>query len=153
MIFAAVILVLDQLTKALIVANFQLGERKTLIDGFFNLTFVTNTGAAWGMLKGHGFILLLIALLVLLLSMFFMRAITEGFSERCFALFLVAGGIIGNSIDRIWRGEVIDFLDFHLAGHHWPAFNVADSAICVGVGILMLSFIARGKEKAEPENE
>ena len=82
------------------------------------------------------------------------KRLTEGYPERYYAMGMIVSGIIGNSIDRIWRGAVVDFLDFHIAGHHWPAFNIADSAICVGVGIYLISSFKRpagpaGKEGVE----
>ena len=83
------------------------------------------------------------ALLVTVGALWFFRYLTDGFIERYFAIFVILGGVAGNSIDRIWRGAVVDFLDFHFRGYHWPVFNVADIAICVGVGIFILSSIVR----------
>jgi signal peptidase II len=110
------------------------------------LTYVLNYGAAWSILSGHGWFLLLIAGLVLAGSIWKFRYLTEGYAERFIAVFLVFGGVFGNSIDRIWRGAVVDFLDFYIKSYHWPVFNVSDIAICCGVGIFMLSSLLR-KEK------
>jgi signal peptidase II len=113
----------------------------TVIPGFFNIVKVGNKGAAWGMFSGHTWPLLAISLLFLVGMILFLRSLTEYHLERYYALALVAGGILGNSVDRIWRGgSVVDFLDFYIANlPHWPAFNVADSAICIGVGIYIIS--------------
>jgi signal peptidase II len=140
---AAVLLVVDQITKILVERNFALGEHIQIIPGFFDLTYVTNKGAAWGILHGYGWLLLAIAIAVILVAVSTMRWLTEGWNERYLALFIVISGIIGNSIDRIWRGEVVDFLDFYVNGWHWPAFNIADSAICVGVCVYFLSTLLR----------
>lgn len=147
-IIAGLLLLLDQITKVLIDSSFKLGESVLVVNNFFSLTYVTNKGAAWGILGGYGWLLLLIAVAVMVATIFFMRWLTEGFNERYLALAMVVSGIIGNSIDRIWRGEVVDFLDLHIANYHWPpVFNVADSAICVGVGIFFLSNIIRASKK------
>jgi len=154
-IVAGLLLLLDQITKVLIDSSFKLGESILVVNNFFSLTYVTNKGAAWGILSGYGWLLLLIAALVTGASIFFMRWLTEGFNERYLAIAMIISGIIGNSIDRIWRGEVIDFLDLHIANYHWPpVFNVADSAICVGVCIFFLSNIIRtSKQKKEAEEK
>ena len=150
-IIAGLLLLLDQITKVLIVQYFRLGESQLVINNFFSLTYVTNKGAAWGILSGYGWLLLLIAVFVMIATIYFMRWLTEGFNERYLALLMIVSGIVGNSIDRIWRGEVVDFLDLHIANYHWPpVFNVADSAICVGVCIFFLSNILRvSKQKKE----
>lgn len=133
----ASILVLDQLTKILTERCITSSIR--IMPGFFNLVYVKNPGAAWGIMAGKGMILLLISIIVLILISIFIKRLTEGWMERYYALSLICGGIIGNSIDRITRGAVVDFLDFYAGSYHWPAFNVADSAICVGVFIFIIS--------------
>lgn len=143
-IFAGLLLLVDQITKVLVDNNFALGESILIVKNFFSLTYVTNKGAAWGILSGYGWLLLAIAFLVMFAIIFFMRYLAEGFNERYVALMMIISGIIGNSIDRIWRGEVIDFFDLHIAGYHWPpVFNVADSAICVGVFVFFVSNLLR----------
>jgi signal peptidase II len=134
--FASLIL-LDQYSKVL--AESHLGAGAVKILPFFNLVHVRNTGCAWGMMSSSGGLLLLISALAFILTVVYIRKLSEGWPERYFALTLVLAGIAGNSIDRIWRGSVVDFLDFHAGGHHWPAFNVADSAICVGVAVFIIS--------------
>ncbi len=133
-----IILLLDQITKALVEKH--LDQTIELIFGFFSLVKVGNSGAAWGMFAGQRWLLLAISVIFFLGVIFFFRSLTEGWRERYYATALVLGGILGNSVDRVWRGGfVVDFLDFYVKGYHWPAFNVADSAICIGVGIFIIS--------------
>ena len=140
-------LLLDQLTKYWVVKEIPFAARRTVIPGFFNLTYVTNTGAAWGILSGRYWLLLLISAAVFAAAIWFLRTLTEGWKERYFAIFLVMSGILGNSIDRIFRGAVVDFLQFYLGKYVWPSFNVADSCICVGVFIYILSTLFRPERK------
>ncbi|QSH40502.1 signal peptidase II [Lentisphaerota bacterium ZTH] len=151
-LFAVGLLILDQITKILVESSLKLGERITVIPGFFDLTHITNKGAAWGILHGYGWLLLLIAAAVVVVAFLCIRWLTEGYNERYFAIFIVFSGIFGNSIDRIWRGQVVDFLDFYIyynREHHWPAFNVADISICVGVGIYFLSTLLRSDKNSD----
>ncbi len=154
-VMAAVLLILDQLSKAAVVKNFARYESIPLIKNFFSLTYVTNKGAAWSMLEGHIWLLLLTALLVTAAAVIFMRKLADGWTERYMALFLVLSGVAGNSIDRIWRGEVVDFLDvFVVAGgkaYHWPVFNIADCAICIGAGIFFISSVLRAPAEKKSE--
>ena len=147
-IISGLILLFDQITKAIV--EQRLTGTIQIIPGFFSLVKVSNSGAAWGMLSGQRWLLLTISILFFLGVIFFFRSITEGWLERFYAIGLVLGGILGNSVDRIWRGGfVVDFLDFYIGDKHWPAFNVADSAICIGVGILILSSWLRPEHKRE----
>lgn len=149
-IIAGSILLLDQITKAIV--EKQITENIEVVPGFFSLVIVANSGAAWGMFSGQRWLLLAISILFFLGVIFFFRSITEGWRERFYAIALVLGGILGNSVDRIWRGGfVVDFLDFYIGDKHWPAFNVADSAICIGVGILVLSSWLRTDNKKDGE--
>jgi signal peptidase II len=165
-IVMALLLVIDQITKAVIVHKLALGEKITIISDFFYITHVTNRGAAWGILQGHSWLLLIIAMIASCLIIVKLRWLTEGLLERYFIIFVIFSGIIGNSVDRIWRREVIDFLDFIAWPAYkngswqltsWPAFNVADSAICVGVCAYFISLLLRPELKkdspAKPETE
>lgn len=137
---AAAIVALDQLAKIVVLNTFRLGE-SIEITGFFNLVFVYNTGAAFSFLASAGgwqrwfFVVLALGISVWIISMLRQHANERRLS---FALALILGGAIGNVVDRIAYGAVVDFLDFHVAGWHWPAFNVADSAICVGAVLMVL---------------
>ena len=136
---ALAIAVADQLTKQWVRHAFGLGETRPILEGFFNLTYVRNTGAAWGMFSSHNWALIVLSAVMLVLLTVFRKSFLSDAREHRFAFGLLLGGILGNLFDRIRLGAVTDFLDFHLGGHHWPSFNVADSAICIGVCIYILS--------------
>lgn len=159
-VFAAGIIILiamaliDQLTKELVVRNIAYGERIAIIPDFFNLTYVRNPGAAWGIFAGRGWMLLTISLTVFVIMTIFIRRICEGWSERYYAVMLIMSGIIGNCFDRVFRGgAVVDFLDFKFGSYHYPSFNIADSCICVGVGIFILSSIIRPEKRKDSSDE
>lgn len=140
-------------TKAAVVKYIRFGERIPVIPDFFNLTYITNTGAAWGILAGHGWLLLLISFAVLIAVIYFIHTLTDGWPERIYAIALIVSGIVGNSIDRIFRREVVDFLQFLFGKYQYPSFNIADSCICVGVFIFILSTILRpDRKKPEPDS-
>jgi signal peptidase II len=133
------IVLLDQITKYLVTLRFQLSESLVLVPGFFSLTYVRNIGAAWGMLGGWNGVLVALSAVVLVLLILFRRSfLTDSLIHRL-SLGLMLGGIAGNLFDRIRFQYVVDFLDFYWRNHHFPAFNVADSAICIGVGLYMIS--------------
>ena len=131
--------VADQLTKQWVRNSFALGESRPVIDGFFDLVYVRNTGAAWGMLRDHSWALVALSIVMLILMMVFRRALLSDTWEHGLAYGLLIGGIVGNLLDRIRLTAVTDFLDFYIGGYHWPAFNIADSAICCGVFLYILS--------------
>lgn len=135
-----VVVPVDQLTKAYIDATMQLHQSFTVVEHFFNICYVLNTGAAFGMLADSPMRVALlsgVAVLAVAIILWIFRRI-DGRQLQRFALALVFSGAIGNLIDRLRLGAVIDFLDVHWYQHHWPAFNVADSAITVGVALLLL---------------
>ncbi|MDO9541182.1 MAG: signal peptidase II [Kiritimatiellia bacterium] len=133
------IVISDQITKYAIRFSFSLGESKTIIASLFNLTYVRNTGAVWGWFQHQNEWLALVSLVVLFLIVIFYYYIVDGQAICSTALGLIAGGIIGNLIDRVRLGWVTDFLDFYWNDNHWPSFNIADSAICAGVCFYLLA--------------
>ena len=145
------LLIIDQLTKLMVEQRMILGESIPVIKGFFSLTYVTNKGAAWGMFHGYGMILFAIGVAVIIATICFLRKLCEGYRERYIAILTVLSGVVGNSIDRIWRGEVVDFLDCYIKSYHWPAFNIADCAICIGIGVYMLSVLLRPAPEKDTE--
>lgn len=161
LILCLLLAVLDQLTKELVIHFIPKFSLVTVIPGFFDLTYITNPGAAWGMFANKGVMLLSISFAVLTAMLVFYRFLTEGWSERYYAIAMIISGIIGNSYDRVFRssygklcdGQVVDFLSFHIGDISWavwPSFNIADTAICIGVGIFILSnFLRPEKDKAE----
>src|SRR6185369_9688901 len=134
---AAIALVLDQATKFffhdLLVVG---GPRAIEVLPFFNLVTVWNYGISFGLFTSGSVVFVGLALAIVVALLVWLRSVTAPLIAV--ALGLVIGGAIGNVIDRLRFGAVFDFLDFHVAGWHWPAFNVADSAICVGVFLLCI---------------
>lgn len=140
---AASVVIVDQLTKLWIMTNFALHEQQNIIPGFFDLVYVTNTGAAFGFLAGDKNLLrqtffVGVALVALVVIVYAYGHLKKQGRIFVYSLGLIGGGAIGNLIDRLRFGSVVDFLDFYLGRHHWPAFNAADSAITIGVGLFML---------------
>jgi signal peptidase II len=136
---AGVVIVIDFLTKAWVLASFQTHER-VAVTTFFNLVLVFNPGASFSFLAdAGGWQRWFFVVLALAISLWLVVMVVRHAAERVMpaALALVLGGALGNVIDRLRFGAVVDFLDFHLGGWHWPAFNVADSAITVGVILLL----------------
>lgn len=139
LVIGIVVTVLDQITKYVIRDSFALGETRPVIDGFMNLTYLRNTGAAWGMLGGQNGPLIILSFVMLALLVIFRRSFIVDCTIHRVAMGLMLGGILGNLIDRLRLGWVTDFLDFYVNGYHWPSFNVADAAICTGVGLYVIS--------------
>lgn len=141
---AGLIVLLDQFTKFLI-------DRSRLhfqvIPGFFNLSYVENTGAAFGILQGKQFLLSSISVLAMGVLVFLIFHENPSRKGLLFGLALILGGTCGNFIDRVRLGYVIDFFEFHIKQYHWPSFNVADSAISIGVAILILLMLWEERRK------
>ena len=143
---SAGVLLLDQVTKGLVRSRLPLHESQEVVPGLFNLTHVTNRGALFGLLhdlpdpwRGVLFTVVPFAAIVLILAFQGRTAATDLLAHGGLALIL--GGAAGNFVDRLRLGYVVDFLDVFVGPHHWPAFNVADSAICVGVSLLVLDLL------------
>ncbi|MBV6321335.1 signal peptidase II [Duganella violaceipulchra] len=143
---AAIVILFDQLSKITITKTFQLGEEK-IITSFFNLVLAYNKGAAFSFLSNSGgwqrYFFTAIALGA---AAWIIVLLKKHGSQRMFswALSLILGGAIGNVIDRVLYGHVVDFLDFHWSGFgHFPAFNIADSAICIGAALFILDELRR----------
>lgn len=152
---ATAVAFLDQCTKSFVRASFSLAESRPVIEGFFSLTYIRNTGAAWGIFGGQNAALTTLSIVLLLLMVAFRRSfLSDGFSHRI-TLGLLVGGIVGNLLDRVRLGWVTDFLDFHIHGYHWPAFNIADAAICAGVGLYVFTawVASRGCVKNQSSGE
>jgi signal peptidase II len=138
------IVLLDHVSKYVIKTVFQPYEQLTVIKGFFNIIHVHNSGAIWGIFNNHpnAFLPVLITILSIsafcILCYFFLRLKSDCRLELI-SLSFIMGGAIGNNIDRIFRGYVIDFIDLHIKSAHWPTFNIADSFIFFGVIFLAVS--------------
>lgn len=141
------LVVIDQLTKFYIDSNFVLYQSLEVINGYFNITYIRNSGVAFGILSGFkGIVSQIIFIFISLIAISAIIIIYRGTDDKMIfsriSLSLILSGAIGNMIDRIFRGgEVIDFLDFHWKSYHWPAFNIADSCITIGVILLMITMI------------
>lgn len=148
----AIALPADQISKTLIVNKFHYGERLQVIPGFFDLTHVRNPGGAFsffadGPPEQRALFFIGSTVLALILLVVFLRRLEPEARLSAFALGSIMGGALGNLIDRLVYGEVIDFLDVHLwGGYTWPTFNVADSAIVIGVAILMIEIFLHDEE-------
>ncbi len=150
---AAFVIVLDQITKCAITSRFFMHESYPVINGFFNLVYVMNPGAAFGFLANAPeifryifFTSITIVALVLILY-YLVKSNPQSLMLVC-ALTLIFAGAVGNLIDRLRFGAVVDFLDVYIWSAHWPAFNVADSAISIGAVLMIWDMIAnRNKDK------
>ena len=142
---SAFFLLLDQLIKCLIQSFLELNQSITIIPDFFHITYTRNTGAAWSILEGNTLILIGITFLALYyLYEFFLK--NQTFTKLDILTYsLLIGGILGNLIDRIFLHSVVDYLDFTFFSYHFPIFNLADSCIVTGVGLLIIK-ILRGEK-------
>src|ERR1700690_664300 len=141
MTIAGVVVLLDRFSKAWIRHHFQLGESRPITSWFY-LTFVENTGTAFGLFQGNNKALLILAFLILCALLYGARGLSErGGFWGALGVALVLGGAVGNLMDRIHYGQVIDFLDFRV----WPVFNIADSAITVGTISIMVGLLLRDR--------
>ena len=146
-VFAVVSIALDQWTKVLardVLRPLGPYRPKVVIDGFFKLRYSENPGVAFGMLQsmsGGRIVLTLMAIAAFALVIFYLRKTDAGATRLQVALGLVGGGAIGNLIDRVAYGRVTDFIVWHVKDHEWPAFNVADAALCIGVALMVIDMI------------
>jgi len=140
-LLAPLVLVVDQLTKVYIDRSMKLYQTIPVIDGLFSITYLRNKGAAFSFLADASWRLpffILVSIIAVVAIMVAFGKLRDDQRLAAVSLSLILSGAVGNLIDRIRLGEVIDFLDVYWRSHHWPAFNVADSAICVGVALLAL---------------
>ncbi len=142
MVVAGSIILLDQFTKGLILRYLPFNNTIPVIKGFFNITHIRNPGGAFGLMANlsptlRSIIFLFVSSLAAGLIFYFYKKTPAKYSWLAAAFALIFGGAIGNLIDRIRFGMVIDFLDFYVGNLHWPAFNIADSAISIGIGIFL----------------
>jgi signal peptidase II len=153
---AGVVILLDQLTKSWIIATLRLHEGFAVVDGFFNIIHVRNPGAAFGFLAGASpafrsvfFVVVTLAAILLILRYLrhYLRQTGIEKLSVVFSLALILAGAVGNLIDRLRFGEVVDFLDVYIGTTHWPAFNVADASISTGAAILVIALFVRKEEK------
>jgi signal peptidase II len=153
-IVAIPLIVLDQATKLIIDRTMALHSSITVIPDYFDIVHARNQGAAFGVLRDSSIrlpFLIGVSLFAAVVIVLVFRKLRPDQKLSAWGLSLVLSGALGNLIDRVRLGEVVDFLSVHWHGHYWPAFNVADSAICVGVGLLALDMILEERRKKTAE--
>jgi len=151
--FSAIVLlgiIVDQLTKIYIDRSMQLFDSIPVVENFFHITYVRNRGAAFSFLSNASWRLpffITVSIIAALVILIAFRKLRDDQKLAQISLAMIFSGAVGNLIDRVRLGEVIDFLDVHWYRHHWPAFNVADSLICVGVFLLAIDMILEEKRQ------
>jgi len=153
-IVAPLVIVIDQLVKLYVDHSMEVSQSIEILENFFHFTHIRNRGAAFGMFAGANEsyrlpFFLLITFIAIGVILYMVRSYKDGSLFYPLSLALILGGAIGNMIDRVRMGEVIDFIDVHWYQHHWPAFNVADSAISIGVFFLFIQMFIAEKSRKE----
>ena len=157
LLYALIVFLADQLSKAWILSYFASHSSPVRITSFFNLVLAWNKGVSFSMLHSNHpampWILVTISLLICAVILYWMSIEKNQGTINCFAL--IVGGALGNVFDRIRFQAVVDFSDFHIGTYHWPAFNIGDSAICVGAGIILIwnLFFAPTEKLSDPKKE
>lgn len=144
-LIAIAVAVIDQLTKYVVAKNMEIGESIPLIEGVFHFTSHRNMGAAFGILQNQRWLFIIITIAVVVGIVWSLSRIGKSQPRVSFALSLVLGGAVGNFIDRLLTGQVVDFFDFVLI--RFPIFNVADTAITIGVALLLIDTLLQGRKK------
>ena len=142
-ILSIILLVIDQISKILVVKLIDINHPIEIIKNFFYLTYTHNTGAAFSILTGQRILLILVAIVILVIIFNYLRKNKVEEKIDILAFSLIIGGAVGNLLDRIIRGYVIDFLDFKIFGYNFPVFNLADTFIVIGVFLLLITIIRK----------
>ncbi|MBQ3468706.1 MAG: signal peptidase II [Bacilli bacterium] len=150
-IVGVVIFALDVIVKTIVKSNIKLLETIKVIPGFFELTHVENEGAAFSILSGSKYILIVISIIIMLLLLKYIKDVKKLSNIEGISLGLILGGLLGNLLDRIVNSYVLDYLAFNFFGYHFPVFNLADIAITGGVILLLIATII--KERKEGKND
>ncbi|CAH0346912.1 signal peptidase II [Bacillus sp. CECT 9360] len=151
-LIAMLIIALDQFTKWLVVKNMELGQSIEIINNFLYITSHRNRGAAWGILEGQMWFFYLITTIVIIGLVYYLQKMGKQSVLLGTALGFMLGGAIGNFIDRLVRKEVVDFVHTFPFGYNFPIFNIADSALCIGVGMLIIYMFLEEKLAKEKKN-
>lgn len=140
---AGIIILIDQWTKWLVVKNMELGERIPLLEPNLSLLSHRNSGAAWGMLEGQMWLFYIVTVVVVGGIIYYFHKEAKGYKLFSISLMLLLGGALGNFIDRLVNGEVVDFISvlIPMINYHFPIFNIADAALTIGVGLLIIHII------------
>ena len=148
-LIALFIILIDQVTKWLIVTKMYLGESIPVIDDFLYITSHRNRGAAWGILQGQMWFFYVITIIVIVAIIYYIQKVAKGKLLLGTSLALMLGGAIGNFIDRVVRKEVVDFIHTYIFSYNFPVFNIADSALVIGVILLMIQMLREERESKE----
>lgn len=148
-LIALFVIVIDQISKWIIVNTMEVGESIPIIDHVLYITSHRNTGAAWGILEDRMWFFYIVTVIFVIFIVFYMEKYAKTDKLLGVALGLVLGGAIGNFIDRVFRQEVVDFIHTYIFSYNFPVFNVADMALCVGVGLMIIQTILEGKKAKE----
>jgi signal peptidase II len=146
-VISPVTVLIDQFTKMLAEESLSFGIRETIIDGFFYLTLLYNRGAAWSILSGNRWLLVVVSIVATIgFIVYYLKRLNNSKAVLLIALSLIVGGTFGNLIDRALYGQVVDFLDFIIIGYNYPVFNFADTFLVVGMGLLIVAIYFEDKK-------
>ena len=136
-----VVFIGDQLTKIFVSSSMKLGQSQTIIDNFFYYTYSHNQGAAWGILSGHISLFVVFSLGAAIFMFYYFNKTTKAQRLTRYGIVLTFAGLVGNLTDRLYLGYVRDFIDFIILGYDFPIFNIADMAVVIGVGLIILEIV------------
>ena len=148
-VIALFVIAIDQISKWLIVKNMELGTSIPIIDNVLYITSHRNRGAAWGILENKMWFFYIITVVFVVFIVFYMKNYAKTDRLLGISLGLILGGAIGNFIDRVFRQEVVDFIHVYIFSYNYPVFNIADSALCIGVVLIIIQTLLEGKKAKE----
>ncbi|MBO1578768.1 MULTISPECIES: lipoprotein signal peptidase LspA [Bacillus] len=148
-LIALFVIAIDQVSKWLIVKNVELGTSIPIIDNVLYITSHRNRGAAWGILENQMWFFYIITVVFVGFIVFYMKKYAKTDKLLGISLGLILGGAIGNFIDRVFRQEVVDFIHVYIFSYNYPVFNIADSALCIGVVLIIIQTLLEGKKMKE----
>lgn len=146
-LLAAFIIVIDQVSKWLIAKTMMIGQSISVIPNVLYITSIRNTGAAWSILEGKRLFFFIITIIVVVIVIYYLQKIGRYNPLLGTALGLVLGGSLGNFIDRVFRGQVVDFIHVYIGSYSYPIFNVADSSLVIGVILILIYIFIEGKKE------
>lgn len=148
-VIALFVIAIDQISKWLIVKNMELGTSIPIIDNVLYITSHRNRGAAWGILEDKMWFFYIITVVFVAFIVIYMKKYAKTDKLLGISLGLILGGAIGNFIDRVFRQEVVDFIHVYIFSYNYPVFNIADSALCIGVVLIIIQTLLEGKKTKE----
>lgn len=148
-VIALFVIAIDQISKWLIVKNMELGTSIPIIDNVLYITSHRNRGGAWGILENKMWFFYIITVIFVAFIVFYMKKYAKTDKLLGISLGLILGGAIGNFIDRVFRQEVVDFIHVYIFSYNYPVFNIADSALCIGVVLIIIQTVLEGKKAKE----